>query len=324
MLAVGLAGAAAILLACNPVWAASHNDAGPAATTASANIQFTIDSGHLTLQAEGAPLAEVVTRICKQAGIKFTLQGDLVRPVNRIITNRPLDSAIADLLGNTSFVMIYGLPAGADTPQLLEVRASGQIIGSTGSRARSEGPFAEDNSVAAKWARRAVTLGFDLEPAEDMDLFTDLVDLEAGERLYAMQWLASQGNGEAIEALGRFLALDKDPAIRSEAALALGTLGGQAATQNLSRALGDADPDVRFQIVEAIGKTRGAETTLVLGQILFGDPDPENRISALQSLHRIGDEAAGAFLAAAAKDSDPAVRQVANDMMAIWGLDGAN
>ena len=51
-----------------------------------------------------------------------------------------------------------------------------------------------------------------------------------------MQWFDDLGDESAIKALGRFPALDHQSAIRAEAALALGNIGGEAATKALELA----------------------------------------------------------------------------------------
>ena len=157
-------------------------------------------------------------------------------------------------------------------------------------------------------------------PENGAGLYAGLAGLDNNQRLYAMQWLADVGDEEAIRALGRFLALDAEPAIRNEAALALGDIGSEAASQALALGLGDSDPDVRFQVVEAMGGVARQRTTLILGQVLFGETDPEVRMSAIAGLSRSRSEAAWAFLEAATEDPDPEVRKIANDLLAIWDL----
>ena len=109
--------------------------------------------------------------------------------------------------------------------------------------------------------------------------------------------------------------MDRDPAVRGEAALALSSIGGEAATEALELGLGDVDPDVRFQVVEGIGGGAGFRNTLKLGQVLFGESDPEVRMSAIAGLGRAESEAAWGFLEVAAQDPDEQVRDYATTIL---------
>ncbi len=295
------------------------------------DIRVRIDSGLLTLQADDASLADVLTVIGQQSGIEIIMQGDLDSPVTKSFVDEPLGGAIADLLRDTIFVMTYGKAlAENDPPPLVQIRViarsaspAAPVTPSTGNytATASTGDYSEDHTEAAIAARRAMALGFEPVPENDVGLFAELAGLENNQRQYAMQWLGEQGDAEAIGALGRFLALDDDPAIRNEAALALGDIGNEAASQALVLGLGDRNPDVRFQIVEAMGGVAGQSTTLVLGQILFSEPDPEVRISAIAGLGRWRSEAARAFLEAATEDQDLDARRIANDILANWDFE---
>ncbi|MDH3194919.1 MAG: hypothetical protein OEL78_01255, partial [Hyphomicrobiales bacterium] len=89
-------------------------------------IQVNIDSGRLTLDAVDASLVDVLTRIGKQAGVEIFLSGDLDVSVTSSFSNEPLAGAIARLLGDTSFVMVYGQSQSvADPPPLTEIRVNG-------------------------------------------------------------------------------------------------------------------------------------------------------------------------------------------------------
>ena len=280
----------------------------------SIHIEVAIVEGLLTLQALNAPLADVLIEIGRQAGIEIVLNGDFGSSITTAFSGEPPRRALERLLGDATFVMTYG-PAheAAGPPSLARLRAYG---GSADDLATDE--LAADLSDAAFFARRAVTLDLPPEPENDGGLHQDLAALDRDDRRHAMQWLAGLEENDAIPALGRFLALDHDPAVRREAALALGDIGGEAASGALELGLGDRDPDVRFQVIEAIGKTAGIDNVLVLGGVLFGESDPEVRMSAVAGLGRARSEAALAFLEAAARDRHEKVREIANDILITW------
>lgn len=287
-----------------------------------ADLKVSINAGRLTLHAENASMTDVLAAIGQQAGFKISIQGEFDQTVTESFENEPLNEAVADLLWDTSFVMIYGkAPVDGGPPQLVEITVNSRSANQVLPVIASVGDYSEDQSEAAISNRRAVMLGLNSDLEDEPELFAELAGLEENRRLYAMQWLADQGDGDAISILGRFLALDNEPSIRTEAALVLGDIGSEAASQSLALGLGDGDPDVRFQVVEAIGGAVRPDTTLLLGQVLFGEVDPEVRMSALAGLGRSRSEAAWVFIEAAAEDHDPEVRKIANDLLATWGLE---
>lgn len=289
----------------------SENIVGPS------NIEVRIDSGLLTLHAENASLAEVLTEVGKQAGLEIFLEDDLDVSVTNSFSNEPLPQAIARLLGDITFVMVYGSAQQDERPPpLIALRVYGDSAGQAAPVDADE--LDTDQSVEANIARRAVALGLGPTSDDDSGLYDDLAGHKDDERVHAMQWLGDLGDDAAINALGRFLALDHQPAIRGEAALALGNIGGEAASKALELGLGDEDPDVRFQVVEAMGEIGGSSSTFVLGQIIFGESDPEVRMSALASLGRVRSEAARAFLEAATEDPNHKVREIAYGILYAW------
>ncbi len=244
------------------------------------------------------------------------MEGELGYPVSKSFSNEPLIRVLQRLLSATNYIMVYGPSEGTvSPPYLVALRIHGISPGARSSTGAPAYEGGEDLSQEAAIARRAVTLNLGPVPDHDSGLFEDLAGLDRDERLYAMEWLADLGDHAAVTALRHFLALDPDPAVRGEAALALGSIGGEAASEALELGLGDVDPDVRFQAVEAIGEAADFRTTLALGQVFFGETDPEIRMSAIAGLSRTRGEAALAFLEAATQDPDEQVRDYANDIL---------
>ena len=65
-------------------------------------------------------------------------------------------------------------------------------------------------------------------------------------------------------------------------------------------------------------KARRMRTAPPLGQVLFGDSDPEIRAHAVVKLAEIRTEANRALLESATQDSDPKVRAIAEDLLLSW------
>ncbi len=82
--------------------------------------------------------------------------------------------------------------------------------------------------------------------------------------------------------------------------------------------LGDDDPGVRLEVVDALSGIKDSHTALRLGRVLFGEPDPEVRLFAVVGLGEEHSEAAWALLEAAADDPDSKVSETANLILATW------
>lgn len=90
-------------------------------------------------------------------------------------------------------------------------------------------------------------------------------------RARAARGLGSLGDHRAVSTLGATLANAREiPAVRSEAAEALGVIGRPSATPVLVRALRDDEPDVRAGAATALGLAGGMEVVPAL-RALSGD-----------------------------------------------------
>ncbi len=105
----------------------------------------------------------------------------------------------------------------------------------------------------------------------------------------AIQVLTKAGV-ETLEPLTAFLA-DPDPALRTCAALTLGTQNDPRAASALIRALGDLDPNVRFHAIEALGNLKASEAVDAL-LIAAESRDFAVAPAALDALASIGDSRA--------------------------------
>ena len=130
---------------------------------------------------------------------------------------------------------------------------------------------------------------------------------------------------EAISALGAShdamaeitlvgLLHDPDPAIRESTVESLASLGSHGAVQALGYALTDEDPLVRMSALEFLAEigTRDALQALV---ITLGAPDADLRLAAVYELADAEGEAAPGLLQQFLADADPAVRNVAAELL---------
>ncbi|MEM7221455.1 MAG: HEAT repeat domain-containing protein [Pseudomonadota bacterium] len=276
-------------------------DARAQQTAKTPGVDVAYEEGLLSLEADGAALSQVLGAIAAEARFDLFLDGDLSRPVSESLSQVPLDQALRLLIDSTTSVFLHD-DEGAITGVIVDGEGSGQKR----TIAHRSSSFMLDR------------FGLELVAEQDAEIRADLAELDAPERAEAMAWLVDQGGEEMVGTLGYFLALDRDPVVRQEAASALRRIGGESATRALETGLGDKDSDVRFQTVESLGAMSSERATLALGTVLFGESDPQVRASAVAALGQTRTEAARAFIQAAADDSDERVRTLAGDLLAAW------
>ena len=267
-----------------------------------AEFELSYSDGTFTLAAEDAPLVQVLHALAAKAKFDLVQKGYAERTLSLQLTEAPLDDGLRRLVGDLSMVLIY---REAVPYQLEKVIVKGNRPGPT-VVLETAGPFLTNR------------FGLDLIAETDKTLRRELGRLSPKSRAEAMEWLVEQGGEGAVSTLGHFLALDEAPEVRLEAAIALARIDVAEAAIALETGLGDQDPNVRFQTVESLGKMTSPRSTLALGQVLFSEPDGQTRAAATAALGGIRSEAAYAFLQSAAQDSDPKVREIAEQLLLSW------
>ncbi len=146
------------------------------------------------------------------------------------------------------------------------------------------------NPIYSGEARAAMAraLGTINRPAVVAHLTTGLTAPEAEVRLAslkALQGVTGLHDGTAVAPL----VADADVGVRAEAAMTLGALRARAGTDALVTALGDASPAVRKQAAWALGRV-GASASVAgpaLGAVAANDPSPFVRSLAAVSLTQL-------------------------------------
>ncbi|MXS84209.1 NACHT domain-containing protein, partial [Nitrosomonas oligotropha] len=144
-----------------------------------------------------------------------------------------------------------------------------------------------------------------------------LVDKNSAVRSHAADALGKIGDKSAADAL--ILALsDKDSSIRSRAAGALGGIGDKSATDALILALSDENLDVRWSAAHALGKI-GDKTAADALILALSDEDSSIRSRAAHALGEIGDKSAVDALIITLSDEDFPVHWRAADALGKIG-----
>jgi hypothetical protein len=282
-LVVGLAlGSPPLLPLASGQPASAGTPAGPAAL-----VDVRVAEGRVSLDARDVPLADLLRVIGERAGVPMHLEGDLSTPVTRVFTNVPLEQAIQRLARGHSLSFAF---AGPERPGGQGGLAEVWVISASPQAGRPV-PAAPANPLANPPARA-----------------TDL---------QAVQALARRSDPEAAVELGRMLAQDTDPAVRSRAATALGRVSGPQAAAGLTAALGDEAVSVRIQALRSLRQVAGEQAIDPIARVLAADPDPSVRRTAARLLGELpGPAAQSALRSAAADDADESVRRAATEALA--------
>jgi hypothetical protein len=308
---------------------AASQDLGVVATAEVSRpaIEAGVDNDRLTLQADGAPLAEVLRAIGEAGAFGVVLRGKLAEPVHQSFNGEPLEDAIRKLVGPHSLIIVrHDLPSGEAGPGLAEIRVtanrtrvSSETTDQRPKRLRSEATpdKAADDPFDEQETYREAVLAY--TPPNQDDLLFELDEPEQAARVAAVPKVGSLPLRQAMEVISHVFAHDDDTTVRSRAVAALARLDGPGPRGLLrERALGDDDPGLRMQALNALASSSGERAVNVLGQALRQDPEPKVRIGAIRALGRVGGDWARRSLRRAARDPDPEISRVAQEALAAW------
>ena len=258
-----------------------------------------VAAGRVTVIAVDISLQDLLHAIGKEAGIEVSANGDLVAQVTKTFADVPLEEAIRRLLDRNSSVMLYAEPDQDGIRKLREIR----VYSATTTA------FHEDlayRNVAADATEPLVLPRKKLVPrAASGSVETNR---------------PQDDEDDPVDTLKRVLAEDDDPAERYLAAVALSFVGGQKAVDGLAAGLADKDNAVLEEVIESLGNIDLQDSSLLLSQVVLGDPRPEFRKQALRALAAHKSEFVTGFLKhAATSDWHAAVRSEANRLLDSLG-----
>lgn len=173
--------------------------------------------------------------------------------------------------------------------------------------------------------------GSKLDPAQRKALLAALASDRVADRWLAAEALAEGDPGkEGVAALANLLG-DSDPLLRSEAARALGQIGGKAARQALLDAVNSGTPAAQAAAADGLGALPATAETVATLASLLESRDDAVRQSAVEALARLdppppardGSSPAPAIQAALLQllsgDEAAMVRRAAVLALARWG-----
>lgn len=120
--------------------------------------------------------------------------------------------------------------------------------------------------------------------------------------------------------LGRLIAEPGEVAQRRLALADLLALNSPAVATGLEFALGAPEPELRREVVQALGEVPHDTPPTALGQVVMGDRDAQVRLDAVRVLAGLEGDVARLFIEQAAEDRDENVREAARQ--ALKGFSG--
>jgi HEAT repeats len=313
---------------------AQDHRASPAQMPRTSEFEVQVTGGLLTLEAGGAPLAEVLRAIGRAGAFEVVLRGAFATPVRESFADRPLEDAIRHLVEGHSVVLLRAdsNPA-SGAAALAEIRViENPALAASEDAGRDEpsgagAEVAQDDAADERAREEGTDAPLDREafrlanlgkpPPTREDILLELDDPDQAERVAAVPKVGSLAPQAALDILAGVFAEEDDGLVRSRAVAALTRLEGPAARGLLrERALADQDPELRMQALNALARSSGDRSINVLAQALRDDPEPAVREAAVSALGRLGGDWARRHLERAARDSDPRISQAAEQALA--------
>jgi hypothetical protein len=213
-------------------------------------LNVTVTASRISLIAREAPLANVLTEIARQSGVKLVLAGDLNTPVTETLANVPLDDAIQRLSRWHSVVLIYTSPQDRRVdPVLIEA----WVTASFSAAAHNDQPAAPGQRTGVPTYVPAPEGVSRTTP----EATSPLQHRNPAVRIQGIQALVrEQGDSVSVEALRDFATRDPAPGVRLAAIRGLSSLNSPAAGLALEATLEDQDAAIRAAANSALGRWR--------------------------------------------------------------------
>ncbi len=238
----------------------------------------------ITLQADHLPLRVLLTQICKTKNVQLSLNGTFSTEVSVLFEKLPLKQAILRLVSNnTRMLMITYADADNRNTSIIE-----KIV-----------IYENDQPSPTK---TIIDFGQSVE-----------------EQLDYLEYLASGPEHEAIPEIAKILsAKDGDVIVKQRAVHILTGFSSDEVAETLANGLSDKRPNIRGNIINALGQLKNQQSSLILAQVLFSEKDKVVRLLAVEHLTALESPAAKAFLQVAAKDSNQQIKREAQYALDVF------
>jgi hypothetical protein len=289
-----------------------------------AQAQLTVawQDGHLSVQAEKVPLAQVLQEIASQTGVAVQGLEGLDEEVSLRFSALPLRAGLQQLLAPVNYFLVEKtIPVGDARPVLLMITGWRRTLSADAAGSQAEGKLAgrgggddwQRLDPNLRLARVQETNSADLQQDARI-LFAATQDSDPSIRQLAYDRLYEKGEKEKVADLLQQDARSADSDRRRTAIESLGKLFASEAADILRNATTDENPDVRHAAFQQLARIDSAETVQVLRD-RFTHPDAAVRLMAIEAMAARGEASAREAAMAALSDSDEAVRSKARGLL---------
>ena len=264
----------------------------PAFTQSPSITTLTVDRGLLTITANNMPLSEILARICQTAGIETRLQSPLSSPVSVSFKDVPLEEGLLRLTKGYSTALFYR----SENSTLTEKKHH-NIVKIWVSETRTA-PGTTSDGITPLLQTTGEDSSQDIPHAKQTGN-----DFQTEKKLPASISPANNTgeDGDEVRYWSQILQQDSDLEQLKLAIGRLAQIGSDEALSAMSIALGNEEVAVRQLVVENLGQSESSLSSQLLGQVLFGDPDYQIRLWAVEQLAQQNNELSRFLLSDAAQ-----------------------
>ena len=224
------------------------------------------NDGTVSVHSINTSLYNVLSAICESANIRLIMEDDLSMTDSISFNELPLDQAIRRLVGNKGLLIIYQIPESDNIGKIKEIRVYNNPV---------------------------------ITQAEET------ISSHIQEKIEWINYLATQAKDEALAELERMLLIkENNLTITRHVIDTLSNITDDRISSILAKGLSDNRPQVRNNIVHALGQQDDLNSSLILAQVLYGDPDKTTRLQAIEQLGLYNSPTAKVFLLPMLKDKD--------------------
>ena len=269
------------------------------------NYKINWNQSQLSISADNAPLAKILTEIMAQTGLEIRGLPSIQDTVSLDFSNLSLREGLQKVLVKKNYLIIDKKSSdGTIIPGTVIILNS--QTGSLMSMATEE-PQAEADGdipeVSARLSQLEQLIGANAPDLEE-SLYAATRDNEPMIRELAYQELYQRGDANVLDILRRD-ARGEDIDVRRTALAVLSQLDQENAIELLSEAASDINVDIRQTALENLSQT---ERGLTLIKEKLRDPNPDVRIAAIETLVSLGEGSAREAAREALHDGDEGVR----------------